>query len=71
MITQYIEQYLYQPEVFRKVASAFPNAARGLPEGINPQGLDQAVYEMAKKAYISRKTNSLLNAALASLTEVQ
>ena len=70
MITDYIEQYLYQPEVSKKVAEAFPQASTGLPEGIEPQGLVEAVYELSKKAYLSRKTNQFVSSSLSNLNEV-
>lgn len=70
MITQYIEQYLYQPEVFHKVAQVFPQAATGLPPNIGPQGLEQAVYELAKKAHYLRTRSAAVSEGLRHLSEI-
>lgn len=70
MITDYIERYLDHPEVFTKVANAFPQAHMGLPEGIKTQNLTSAIYEMSKKAYIQRKQRQLISEGVNSLKDL-
>lgn len=70
MITKYIEQYLSHPEVFHKVARAFPQAQRGLPAGIEPLDATEAVYAIAKKAYLQKKQAQLVSDGLSRLEEL-
>lgn len=65
-----INQYLDNPEVFRKIASMYPQAATGLPQGIERTDLPGAVYSIAKKAYFQKKQAALITAGLQCLEEL-
>ena len=68
---QYIEQYLSRPEVFRKVASMYPAAGRGLPPNIRRDTLEGAIEKIARNAYVQRRQSALITAGLLSLQDIE
>ncbi len=68
---EYIEQYISQPHVQIKLAFMYPSVISGLPSDTTKHSsLQDAVANLASRAYYQRKEAALIRAGLDSLKEV-